>query len=252
MITAHSTQTESEEWKELVDERSGRTYYFNTVTQKSSWTKPQSLVEAEKSTLGAASSGAAAAPATTAEKKANAAAKKLGEVTAKTTAPKTKIAKKGWGAVKSVVKEDKFSRLKAFRDKAKKAKMGGADAAASSSATASSSVASGTSERKKVSAAAFGGTVAKAFDLKSLANVVVAAVESHRMEEFAEMRFNLNRKGMFNARTDVNKILSHKLALIKTPLLQMQPSLVADAVQMFKNVMSYMGDRDSGKEGGGQ
>lgn len=77
----------------------------------------------------------------------------------------------------------------------------------------------------------------------------VANVPKHDIKEFAETYMNLKRKGIFKSKTDVDKLLSHKKTLISKPLMSLQSALHQDAVQMFKNVVSYMGDRDSNKEG---
>ena len=58
--------------------------------------------------------------------------------------------------------------------------------------------------------------------------------------------------GMFGKRTETEKILSWKPKLIRTSLHTLQDvSLTTEAVQAFKNIVSFMGDRQSGKEGGG-
>jgi hypothetical protein len=69
------------------------------------------------------------------------------------------------------------------------------------------------------------------------------------IEEYAEEHFNLNRKGMFGSKTTVTKVLSWKNEMIGTSLLKM-PSRDMDqqALQCFKNVCCFMGDRSSSKD----
>jgi hypothetical protein len=73
-------------------------------------------------------------------------------------------------------------------------------------------------------------------------------------DEGANFKFAKHRKGFFNRvlRTkssimDTEKILSWKKTLIKKALLKQNRELDAEAIQAFKNVMSYMGDRSSSK-----
>jgi len=70
-------------------------------------------------------------------------------------------------------------------------------------------------------------------------------MDSLRLEKYAEEHFKLNRKGAFGGKTTMDKILSWKKDQIKTPLRQLNPELSSEAVQVFKNVMSFMGDRVS-------
>jgi hypothetical protein len=77
-------------------------------------------------------------------------------------------------------------------------------------------------------------------------------IETHTMEEYANDYLNLRRKGMFASLTTVNKILSHKKKMIKRPLRVMpEKSMDEPALQIFKNITGFMGDRSSKKEGGG-
>jgi len=77
---------------------------------------------------------------------------------------------------------------------------------------------------------------------------IVKGVEGVTFEQFAEEYFKLDRKGMFNSKTSVEKITQWKNDLIKTSLLQLPPDLASEALQTFRNVTGYMGDRGSSKE----
>lgn len=77
----------------------------------------------------------------------------------------------------------------------------------------------------------------------------VPEVEKQNIEEYAETNFNLNRKGLFGRKTTVAKILSWKADVIKTSLLKMPTKeLEVQAIQCFRNVTGFMGDRSSKKE----
>ena len=73
-------------------------------------------------------------------------------------------------------------------------------------------------------------------------------------EENADFHFAKHRKGIFNRilRTkssimDNDKILTWKRTCIKKALLKQNRQLDKEAIQAFRNVMSYMGDRSSSK-----
>lgn len=80
-------------------------------------------------------------------------------------------------------------------------------------------------------------------------DVEVAPVEKQNIEEYAQNWFNLNRKGIFGKQTTVTKVLSWKNDVIKTSLLKMPTKdLETQAIQCFRNVTGFMGDRNSKKE----
>ena len=69
------------------------------------------------------------------------------------------------------------------------------------------------------------------------------------LKKFGEAHFQLNRKGMFKGRTEIEKMLRWKNDVIKTALLNVQDKEFAgEAVQVFRNITGYMGDRGSGKD----
>jgi hypothetical protein len=70
------------------------------------------------------------------------------------------------------------------------------------------------------------------------------------LESYAEARYNFDRKGLFNTRTSLDKLLSWKNDLISSPLHDFDPSLKEDSIQLFKNITGYMGDRHSKKASG--
>jgi len=71
----------------------------------------------------------------------------------------------------------------------------------------------------------------------------------------ANLHFSKHRKGWFKRTFRVgkefthDKLMSYKKSLIKKSLLKENRHLDAVAVQLFKNIMSYMGDRKSSKNG---
>lgn len=67
--------------------------------------------------------------------------------------------------------------------------------------------------------------------------------------EYAEKNFNYDRRGMFGAKTTTDRIVNFKGSeVIKTSLCKIgDKELVAEAVQSFRNITGFMGDRSSGK-----
>jgi myosin-7 len=67
--------------------------------------------------------------------------------------------------------------------------------------------------------------------------------------EYAEKNYNYERRGMFGAKTSTERIVNFKgNEVIKTSLNKLgDKELVAEAVQSFRNITGFMGDRSSGK-----
>lgn len=66
-------------------------------------------------------------------------------------------------------------------------------------------------------------------------------------QQYGEKNYNFERKGLFKGRTTIEKMTTWKSDLIKTSLRILSPELSSEAVQVFKNVTGYMGDRASSK-----
>jgi len=82
--------------------------------------------------------------------------------------------------------------------------------------------------------------------------VDLPTVAKMNIEEYVESAFELNRKGIFGGKTTVTKVLSWKNDIIKKALLKMPTKeLEATAVQSFRNVTGFMGDRSTNKEDAG-
>ena len=79
-------------------------------------------------------------------------------------------------------------------------------------------------------------------NLKSL-DEITSALGGVTFRDFVEKFFKLDRKGVFNAKTTIEKVSSWKGDLIKTSLLQLPPDMASEALQIFRNVTGYMGDR---------
>lgn len=85
--------------------------------------------------------------------------------------------------------------------------------------------------------------------IMQMLEVALPEIETKGIEEFVESSFNLNRKGIFGAKTTVTKILSWKQDVIKTALLKMpSKDLETQATQAFRNITGFMGDRGTVKE----
>ena len=74
--------------------------------------------------------------------------------------------------------------------------------------------------------------------------------EGHDFPTFAKAHFQMHRKGLFKARTELDKICRWKRATMKLALLESccrDADLLAEALQAHRNVTGYMGDRSSSK-----
>lgn len=76
---------------------------------------------------------------------------------------------------------------------------------------------------------------------------LIEQVTGISFDQYADKFFNFDRKGIFKSRTTVDKLLTWKPDLIKTSLRNLPSDMAQEAVQLFRNVTGYMGDRSSSK-----
>lgn len=247
----------ADDWEERIDPSSGRPYYVNKKTQETSWTKPGSnatWIENVDPTSGKTYYINTKTNETTWDKPADFdGGKESSDKTTEAAAadePKEETATSAAAAAtdpdkKEEPKDSKFDKLRNLRKEKK-----GESSDKSDESGAAKSTSSAAPRKSQMSDA----DKAK---MKDLALVDVGKVEVARMEDWAKPteegglgKFNLDRKGMFGKRTQVAKILKWKKDLIKTALLKLNSSMNVEAVQAFKNVVSFMGDRVTRKETG--
>jgi hypothetical protein len=78
--------------------------------------------------------------------------------------------------------------------------------------------------------------------------VLLEQLDGLRFEDFILKNFNLNRKGVGKTQTTIEKVSNWKKDLIKLSLLSHPETDVEKAaVQVFRNITGYMGDRSSKK-----
>ena len=149
-------------------------------------------------------------------------------------------------------RNNKFGRLRHFgRLKKKEAAAPAAAAPAAASGAGAAGAGAGAPAAATPAAVADAAPVDPTVVGAMLKAEVPDTVDDMSLEEYAEAYFNLNRKGLFNKRTTVSKILNWKADVIKTSLRTMSKDLAAVAVQSHRNITGYMGDRNTKKEGGG-
>jgi len=74
-------------------------------------------------------------------------------------------------------------------------------------------------------------------------------VEGVSFTDYADNNFNFDRKGLFSKRTTTEKLLGWKADVPKTSLSRLgDKELVGEAIQCFRNVTGFMGDRSSNKK----
>jgi hypothetical protein len=245
-----------DDWESRVDPSSGKTYYVNLKTQETQWTKPGSSATWIESTDPASGRNYYINSATnevTWEKPAGfddqSAEPKKEEPKKeepKKEEPKKEEPKKEEPKKEEPQKDDKFAKLRKLKSNQK------VDSGEQKSNN------SEYSEKEILSGGGHELSQAEKEKLKELATVDVGEIEEAKMEDWAKPteegglgKFNLDRKGIFGKRTKVEKILSFKKDLIKTALLKLNSSMNVEAVQAFKNVVSFMGDRTTRKDAGG-
>lgn len=226
MITSASdVSKDQDQWGERVDPKSGKTYYFNRVTRETTWKRPAAMDKKGSSqkmtvTSNAEASTPTGAPPMPINRNEATAQIKLNADGDETTAGKfaklrAMAADKGFEPVSPEGSEHKGRE------------------------TALSDAAIGTKDDDEDDA----------LNIGKLTEELNVGVPFYSMEEYVQNNFNLKRKGMFSKQTTVTKILSWKDELIKRSLHTMSDkSLESEAVQCFKNIASFMGDRSSSKD----
>jgi len=265
-----------EEWKECKDPKSGKTYYYNRVTKKTQWTKPVPAEDGAAAAAGDAATTAVDAASdpdnwrtrvdktrdksyyynkvtkeTTWTKPAclDGVEPKQSTATAVSTEPAK--AEKQWREVTDIKSGrtywyDKVTKQTTWTNPNKDA-AGEKESADADSADAASDPA----ELEKSQ------TAAQMLKLKQRMqeNAETEIAETETIEESEDLAFIFakHRHGFWNRKLrmgevqDDNRLMTFKKSLIKKALLKKNRDLDVEAVQSFKNVMSYMGDRKSSK-----
>lgn len=233
------------EWVERLDESSGKVYYVNMITRETQWTKPDNFVAASTKEAEEPATAAAEDETATGLEKDSAAAVEATEPAKEPAKEPDAEPAKGPDADEESVTNDRFAKLRNIRKQASTAE----------------SVDKKVAETKKPEAKEKKKDAAKILRNASIANftkVEIPDVPERQMEDWAKPvsegglgKFNLDRKGLFNKRTQVEKILSFKKDLIKKSLLNLPSTMNNEAVQSYKNIVSFMGDRSTRKDSGG-
>lgn len=264
--------TDASDWNERVDEASGRTYYFNKTTQETSWTKPAGY-------KGAGGDGAGGDPSTV---KANWQAREdpssghtyySNVVTMETTWTRPACMDEEEGgdnaepqaaaqtATDSGAAEEQPTnvinatlgklKIEDTMDETIKDSIGEGDASALNATTSSASArhaAGGMPRDDHVNVDAH--TLLKMVTDKVSTEDLLKDIGDKEFVAYAEKNFNYDRKGIFGMKTTTEKITSWKGGrdLIKTSLITLHDkNLQGEAVQCFRNVTGFMGDRNSNK-----
>ena len=82
---------------------------------------------------------------------------------------------------------------------------------------------------------------------KILGQELISQVANYNLLEFEQDHLRTHYRGFFRLMTP-QEIMVHQKTLIKKPLTNLSASLNELAVQLFKNLVSYMGDRRSSKK----
>ena len=82
---------------------------------------------------------------------------------------------------------------------------------------------------------------------KTLGAELLNEIKDYDLQEYEEEHLARRYQGFFNIMT-TEEIMVHQIGLIKKPLTSLPSSLNSMAIQLFKNLVSYMGDRNSSKK----
>lgn len=284
---AAKPKSPSDQWAQATDPKTGRKYWYNRVTKETSWKdpRPPALIAATTNAAGAAPAAAAAPAAVAATPSTSSTAAPLTRTESQgdTSSSNTSNPEKRQEDSDKDEEDEKDSDDEDGGRKKGKGAKGGATASSDDGAGATSghgksvgSAAEGSkanlSHQPSVSAN-LGGAAASAaggeYDAqrasatvdKKKANQVRTGEDPKGGKESDEeddthdvLKFAQHRHGLFNRLLrrgdafDEARLLSFKKSLIKKALLKQNRELDAEAVQAFKNVMSYMGDRKSSKK----
>jgi len=252
-IPKEETSGGDDDWEERVDPGSGKTYYVNKKTQETQWTKPgtdATWIETADPASGRNYYINSVTNEVTWEKPAGFDSQSGGATTEDTKPEETQPEKAAATPATTEAapkKEDKFAKLRSLKS-SQSVKEGQGEAKTGP-------------EHSKKEILDGGGHALSAAEQKKMNDinsVDIGEIEEAKMEEWAKPteegglgKFNLDRKGIFGKRTKVTKILNFKKDLIKTALLKLNSSMNVEAVQAFKNVVSFMGDRSTRKDAGG-
>ena len=201
------------EWVEKQDAKTGKTYYYNPATRETSWKKPASTADGAGDW----------------KKKTDSSTGKtyfynrVTKVTRWDMPPGFEDAAAAEDDEESTVpeedKDNRFGKLRAFAQEQGKSKV---------------------AEKKKKQGK-------KGETSNTFLKVVEDAVEAAKLDEYANSHFNMNRKGLLKSKTTAEKMLKFKPEPIRTSLRRLNEELSNEAVQTFKNLTGYMGDRPSKK-----
>jgi len=221
-------------WATGSDPKTGRTYYYNKKTKQTSWKRPECM--GPDPNAGAAKQSPANKPAASSDPN---------DMANWREATDEKSGKPYW--YNKVTKKTTW-----------KNPFVAAGVAASASPVAKPA-AKADPQPTVNSSDGDSGNSSNMMKLKQAYNANELAEEKQKLDddedadEEHEFTFAKHRKGWFN-RTfrmgnihDEQQLLTFKKSLIKKALLKQNRDLDAEAVQAFKNVMSYMGDRKSSK-----
>ena len=245
--TKDDSENNPANWTEVDDPSTGNKYYHNSVTNETSWTKPaclESPAEDDAAAEEAPAVAPAAAPAAAEEAEEEsppAAADEAPAGTEEDTAEKL-------AALKAMKLTDEEEEELAAGGEGGAAEEGGIADYADYTAKSAGNAAAGVPTASSV------GYEARALLDQVTDKVTTAEIQATisglTFTEYAEKNFNYDRKGLFGTKTTTDKITSWKgdRALIKTSLCSLNDKdLQGEAVQCFRNVTGFMGDRNTNK-----
>ncbi|MES1911702.1 MAG: hypothetical protein MHM6MM_004095 [Cercozoa sp. M6MM] len=222
---------DASEWRATTDPSSGRTYYFNTRTKETTWSKPACLVDVEIPLVGSSTSGMQQA------------------------AGEEEPQQESHDEVE--VDDDDETETDSDTDSSDFSTSDDSDTSDDDSGSDSDDGSDGDNDEKEQldddadvppsdDALEVTDDVA---DERSTVWEQLARTQGDRfqLDKYAQTYFRKHKKGVFS-KMSIPEMLSHQSSLLKQSLKKLNSTMSLEAVQAFKNIMSFMQDRKSSKK----
>eukprot|EP00743_Colponemidia_sp_Colp-15_P003174 GILK01003428.1.p1 GENE.GILK01003428.1~~GILK01003428.1.p1 ORF type:complete len:838 (+),score=147.49 GILK01003428.1:48-2516(+) len=231
-------------WMACVDAKSGRTYYYHSQTRETRWHKPLDFVAPSSS---AASPGPApVAPATSATATANVI--RSPSVLTTEAPPSVSVHAPAPIATTAPLTSQLSASLLGITSMQSGAPSLSAPAAPTTSGTVSDTTQAAAPLMRTLSVTAAAAAADDNALRRKLPSGLLASIQNFQLEGYANTHFAKQKAGLFGKKETIEQMLRFNAELLKHPLLKLGSEVAPIALQANRNILSYMGDRQSSKE----